>query len=165
MGKIASWNDIYQKFNVGERSNRCPTKKEILAYTSNFIIAGNYQDSQCVQLSDISYKATISIVWFDFPSVTPTTNGLLLSGGQIEDSEGSDLDADVYVGIQFSADVYGQDTLDIKIPKGSRYYEFNDRIFVGIDMSQSKSGYIGMMSGSSTKYNVETDLTDYKLTY
>lgn len=32
-------------------------------------------------------------------------------------------------------------------------------------MSQSKSGYIGMMSGSSTKYNVETDLTDYKLTY
>lgn len=62
MGKIASWNDIYQKFNVGERSNRCPTKKEILAYTSNFIIAGNYQDSQCVQLSDISYKATISIV-------------------------------------------------------------------------------------------------------
>lgn len=37
MGKIATWNDIYQKFNVGEQSNRCPTKKEILAYTSNLL--------------------------------------------------------------------------------------------------------------------------------
>lgn len=167
MGKIASWNDIYQKFNVGERSNRCPTKKEILLNNSNFTIAGSYQDNQCVQLSDISYKATVEIVWFDFPFVTPTDNGLLLNGGQIESIDGEDLSADVYVKISFSADIYGEDDVEVKIPMGDWNYIFgpNLRLFSGIDMSQSKSGYITMMSGSSTSYEVEVDLTEYKLTY
>lgn len=165
MGKIASWNDIYRKFYVGEQSDRCPTKKEILSYDSKFSVNGNYSDSQCVQLDDISFKQSVYVAWFDFPNVHPTINGLELSGGQIEISDGEDLSADVWIKIQFSADIYGHDDIEVKIPKGSWYYEFNDRLFSGIDMSQSKSGYIGMVDGSSTGYEVEVDLTDFKLTY
>lgn len=103
MGKIASWNDIYQKFNAGEQNNRCPTKKEILSYDSKFSVDGNYSDSQCVRLDDISFKQSVYIGWFNFPSVTPTTNGLLLNGGQIESTDGEDLSADVYVKIMLPA--------------------------------------------------------------
>lgn len=83
MGKIATWNDIYEKFNVGDQISKCPTKKEILQKNANFVISGNYSDNQCVQLSDIKYKKQISIGWFELPTVTPTINGLILNGGQI----------------------------------------------------------------------------------
>lgn len=56
MGKIASWNDIYQKFNVGERSNRCLTKKEILAYTGNLLILSiDWRRMLCDYLIHYSY--------------------------------------------------------------------------------------------------------------
>ena len=166
MGKIATWNDIQDKFNVGDSGNRTPTKKEILSNNKGFVITGNYQDNQCVQLSDILFKETINIVWFDFPTITPTTNGLLLNGGQIEESNGEDLKADVFIKVNFSADVYGADDVEIKIPKGEWAYNFNNvRLFSGIDMSQSRTGLIDMVSGQSVAYDVECDLQSYRIDY
>lgn len=166
MGKIATWDDIRDKFNVGDSGNRTPTKKEILSNNEGFVITGNYQDNQCVQLSDISFKETINIVWFDFPNVTPTYNGLLLNGGQIEESNGENVKADVHIKVNFSADVYGADEVEITIPKGQWAYNFNNvRLFSGIDMSQSKTGMIDMVSGYSVAYEVECDLQSYRLNY
>lgn len=156
MGKIATWNDIQDKFNVGDSGNRTPTKKEILSNNKGFVITGNYQDNQCVQLSDISFKETINIVWFDFPNVTPTYNGLLLNGGQIEESNGENV----------KADVHGADEVEITIPKGQWAYNFNNvRLFSGIDMSQSKTGMIDIVSGYSVAYDVECDLQSYRIDY
>lgn len=166
MGKIATWNDIREKFNVGNSGNRTPTKKEILTNNESFVVSGNYKDNQCVQLSDISFKETISIVWFDFPSITPTSNGLILNGGQIEESNGENVKADVWIKVNFSADVYGADEVQIKIPAGSWSYNFNNvRLFSGIDMSNSKTGLIDMVSGSSVAYEVEVDSQSYRIDY
>lgn len=117
-------------------------------------------------MSDISFKETISIVWFDFPSITPTSNGLILNGGQIEESNGENVKADVWIKVNFSADVYGADEVQIKIPAGSWSYNFNNvRLFSGIDMINSKTGFIDMVSGSSVAYEVEVDPQSYRIDY
>lgn len=80
--------------------------------------------------------------------------------------EERNLTADVWIKISFSADIYGQDDVEVKIPKGEWYYVFSNlRLFSGVDMSQSKTGIIEMMDGTSVDYDVRVDLGSYRLNY
>ena len=65
-----------------------------------------------------------------------------------------------------SLQMYGADEVEITIPKGQWAYNFNNvRLFSGIDMSQSKTGMIDIVSGYSVAYDVECDLQSYRIDY
>lgn len=62
MNEIATHSMILQKIKLGQTSNYCPTKTEILDIDKNIIInnATDYLDNECVKIVDIEKQPNIS---------------------------------------------------------------------------------------------------------
>lgn len=62
MNEIATHSMILQKIQLGQTSNYCPTKTEILEIDKNVIInnATDYLDNECVKIVDIEKQQNIS---------------------------------------------------------------------------------------------------------
>lgn len=150
--------------------DKCPTKSEIIN-DIGIININEYTDNQLIKYSDLIEKETIYLGWFELPNIEVDNDGATLSGGQIEESGGSDLLDNIIITIEgdlMTLRPYDERrNFNITIPKGTYYTPINVRMNVlnsaiGNEVYGAFLQIINAVS-ENNMYRVDFDKTQFRI--